>query len=179
MIKINKRNILIIITMVLAIATSVFILVEAGLNGQKSAEQSGMVVEVVETVVDTIAPGTINETNIDDVHNVIRKVVGHFLLFSLAGFFATWTSMLLLENKTYKSKLWFLNIAIPLGYGFILAAISEVIQLFAGGRSGEFKDVMIDFGGYFLGFTIIFLVLFFLMRRNEKRKKVEMNSFTK
>ena len=179
MIKINKRNILIIITMVLAIATSVFILVEAGLNGQKSAEQSGMVVEVVETVVDTIAPGTINETNIDDVHNVIRKVVGHFLLFSLAGFFATWTSMLLLENKTYKSKLWFLNIAIPLGYGFILAAISEVIQLFAGGRSGEFKDVMIDFAGYFLGFTIIFLVLFFLMRRNEKRKKVEMNSFTK
>ena len=179
MIKIDKRNILIIITMVLAIATSVFILVEAGLNGQKSAEQSGMVVEVVETVVDTIAPGTINETNIDDVHNVIRKVVGHFLLFSLAGFFATWTSMLLLENKTYKSKLWFLNIAIPLGYGFILAAISEVIQLFAGGRSGEFKDVMIDFGGYFLGFAIIFLVLFFLMRRNEKRKKVEMNSFTK
>ena len=162
MIKINKRNILIIITMVLAIATSVFILVEAGLNGQKSAEQSDMVVEVVETVVDTIAPGTINETNIDDVHNVIRKVVGHFLLFSLAGFFATWTSILVLENKTYKSKLWFLNIAIPLGYGFVLAALSEFIQLFAGGRSGEFRDILIDLGGYVLGFVIIYIVFLIL-----------------
>ena len=177
--KLTKRNILIVVTMVLAIATSIFILVQAGLNAEKSTEQSGMVVEVIEEVVDTIAPGTINETNIDDFSSAVRKIVGHFLLFSVAGFFTTWSVLLILENITYKSKLYFLNIVIPLGYGLLLAAVSEIMQLFAGGRSGEFRDVMIDFGGYFLGFAIIFIILLFIFRNNVKRRQLEMNSFTK
>lgn len=166
---INKRNILILITMVLAIATSIFILVQAGFDARKSTEQSGMVVEVVETVVETVAPGTITEANRDAFSNGVRKVVGHFLLFSFAGLFTSWMSLLLLEKKlTIKSKLWFLNIAIPIGYGILLAAISEIVQLFSNGRSGEFKDVMIDFGGYVLGFAIIFLILFFIFKKNAK-----------
>ena len=168
---INKRNVLIVITMVLALATSVFILVQAGLDSAKSTEQSGMVVEVIETVVDTIAPGTIDETNIEEFSGAVRKIVGHFLLFSVAGFFATWSILLLLENVTKKSKLWFLNIATPIGYGILLAVISEVMQLFASGRSGEFRDVLIDSGGYLLGAVIIFIILFFIFRKNEKRKQ--------
>ena len=159
---INKRNILIVITMVLAIATSVFILIQAGLDSAKSTEQSGMVVEVIETVVDTIAPGTINETNIDDFSGAVRKIVGHFLLFSVVGFFATWSIFLLLENIRENKKFLILRFAFPIGYGILLAAISEIMQLFASGRSGEFRDVMIDFGGYLLGAVIIFLILFFM-----------------
>ena len=168
---INKRNILIIITMVLALATSVFILVQAGLDAAKSTEQSGMVVEVIETVVDTIAPGTINETNIDEFSGAVRKIVGHFLLFSVAGFFATWSILLLLEKVTKKSKLWFLNIATPIGYGILLAAISEIMQLFASGRSGEFRDVLIDSGGYLLGGIIIFVILILVIHKNSKQKE--------
>ena len=152
-------------------ATSIFILVQAGLDAAKSTEQSGVVVEVIETVVETVAPGTINETNIDEFSSAVRKVVGHFLLFSVAGFFATWSIILLLEKKTYKSKLWFLNIAIPIGYGILLAIISEVMQLSANGRSGEFKDVLIDSGGYLLVFIIIFLILFLINRNKNKHKE--------
>lgn len=155
--------------MVLAVATSIFILVQAGLDSAKSTEQSGMVVEVIETVVDIIAPGTINETNIDEFSGAVRKVVGHFLLFSIAGFFATWSILLLLENVTKKSKLWFLNIAIPIGYGILLASISEFMQLFASGRSGEIRDVLIDSGGYLLGAIIIFVILFFIFRKNHRQ----------
>ena len=157
--------------MVLALATSVFILVQAGLDAAKSTEQSGMVVEVIETVVDTIAPGTINETNIDEFSGAVRKIVGHFLLFSVAGFFATWSILLLLEKVTKKSKLWFLNIATPIGYGILLAAISEIMQLFASGRSGEFRDVLIDSGGYLLGGIIIFVILILVIHKNSKQKE--------
>ena len=157
--------------MVLAIATSVFILIQAGLDSAKSTEQSGMVVEVIETVVDTIAPGTINETNIDDFSGAVRKIVGHFLLFSVVGFFATWSIFLLLENIRENKKFLILSIAFPIGYGILLAAISEIMQLFASGRSGEFRDVMIDFGGYLLGAVIIFLILFFMLRKNKKGKE--------
>lgn len=170
---INKRNILIIITMALAIATSIFILVQAGFDANKSTQQSGMVVEVVETVVETVAPGTITEANHDAFAGAIRKIVGHFLLFSVAGFFATWTILLLFEKKLYKSKLWFLNVLVPLIYGISLALISEVMQLFAKGRSGEFRDVIIDFGGYSLGFFIIFFILILVFQRNTVKNKTE------
>ena len=92
-------------------------------------------------------------------------------MFSVAGFFATWAILLLLENVTKKSKIWFLNIATPIGYGILLAVISDEMQLFASGRSGEFRDVLIDSGGYFLGAVIIFIILFFIFRKNEKRKQ--------
>ena len=168
---INKRNILIVITMVLAIATSVFILIQAGLDSAKSTEQSAMGVEVIETVVDTIAPGTINETNIDDFSGAVRKIIGHFLLFSVVGFFVTWSIFLLLENIRENKKFLILSTAFLIGYGILLAAISEIMQLFASGRSGEFRDVMIDFGGYLLGAVIIFLILFFVLRKNKKAKE--------
>ena len=50
-----------------------------------------------------------------------------------------------------------------------MGVFTETIQLSVPGRSGEFKDVLIDFSGYALGFLIILLILFLIIRHQNKK----------
>ena len=51
-----------------------------------------------------------------------------------------------------------------------MGALTETIQLNVPGRSGEFTDVMIDFSGYLLGAAIIVLIIFLIIRHQNKKQ---------
>ena len=60
-------------------------------------------------------------------------------------------------------------IATSLAFGLFMGSLTEIIQLNVPGRSGQFTDVLIDFSGYLLGFLIILLILFLIIRKQNKK----------
>ena len=164
----SKRDwILLIIFLILAVAINVYIIYHACLNGARSSETSQGVVEVSEEVVNTIKPGTITEANYDDFATFIRKAFGHFGLFAISGLFSSLATYFLIKDTKWYTK--GLGIGISFIFGFLLALTTEIIQLNVPGRSGEFTDVLIDTTGYTLGLGIIVLILFLILRHQNKK----------
>lgn len=164
----NKRYLLATIIMtVLAVAVNGFIIMQACLNGVRSTESSGFVVNLLKTIINGISPNAINDGNIDTFSYVIRKLVGHFGLFAISGLFSTFSLYLWFRpQKCYKNyRLLYLS----LGFGLLLAILTEIIQLFTPGRSGQFTDVLIDFSGFILGNGIIILILYLVYRHHKKK----------
>ncbi len=94
----------------------------------------------------------------------IRKVVGHFGAFLVFGIFSALTFMLWFSGRKWR---W----SIPLTFiqGFGLAVLTECIQLGIPGRSGAFKDVLIDSSGCFIGIIITGgLIVWLTLRRWKK-----------
>ena len=137
---------------VLAIAIDVFIIVNACLPAGPSTQESNWIVEPAKTVINTI-----NESNIDQFSSFIRKFVGHFSLFLVSGVLTT----LSIKFIYYDLSKNFVKFAIiSCISGLFLAVLTEFIQLFVPGRSGELLDVLIDFSGYFLATLIIGLIVY-------------------
>ena len=164
--KVSKKYlILTIIIVVLAVAINAYIIMHSCLDAVESTKASNGVVEVAEEVVNTVKPGTINETNYNDFATFIRKAFGHFGLFVISGLLSS-LAVYLSFNPLKWSKLYLSIIALE--FGLLMGLITELIQLSVAGRSGELTDVLIDFSGYLLGFLIILLVIFLV---NKKRTK--------
>ena len=93
--------------------------------------------------------------------NFIRKSLGHFgLFFAFAGASALF---ILFQCKKYSQRMIASGVSMYLGFTF--AGMSELIQYYTEGRSGNWKDIGIDTGGYaaciviaIVIFTIIFIV---------------------
>lgn len=165
----SKRDwILLIIFLVLAVLINVYIIYHACLNGADSSQASQGVVEVSEDVVNTVKPGTVTEANYNEFATFIRKAFGHFGLFSISGFLSS-LSIFLLINPAKNSK-YYMPIVISLEFGLLMGLITETIQLGVDGRSGELTDVLIDFGGYLLGFLLILLMLFLIIKHLNKKE---------
>lgn len=79
---------------------------------------------------------------VDLWHTLIRKTA-HMAEFALLGLL--WTLGLGVNGKNTKRLGWVLLICA------VTALVDESIQLFVPGRSGELRDVCIDFCGAFLG----------------------------
>lgn len=148
-------------------AINVFIIVNSCLPGQQSTNASNFIVEPVKNIINSIKADTINETNIQQFSSVIRKLVGHFSLFVLSGVFTTLTIKFFYYDEN--EKLWQLCF-ISCIFGIFLASLTEIIQTFVPGRSGEFGDVLIDFSGYLLAFLIIVLIVYL---KNKKTTNLE------
>ncbi len=103
----------------------------------------------------------------------IRKSLGHFgLFFAFAG-----CSVLFIffQWKRYSHRIIASGVSIYLGFTF--AGLSELIQYYTEGRSGNWNDIGIDTGGYaacigiaIVVFTIIFIVKWY---RSRKLKSVQ------
>ena len=141
------------------------------LDAAESTKASSGVVEVSEEVVNTVSPGTITPENHDSFATFIRKAFGHFGLFAISGLLTS-LAVYLAFNPMKWSKYWLL-IIIALVFGLGMGFLTEGIQLSVPGRSGELKDVLIDFSGYVLGFLIILLILFFIIRKQRKNQKLK------
>ena len=139
------------------------------LDAAKSTEASNGVVQVSEDVVNTVSPGTITAENHDSFASFIRKAFGHFGLFMISGLLSS-LAIYFAFNPFKWSKYWLL-IVIALAFGLMMGIITELIQLNVPGRSGEFKDVLIDFSGYVLGFLIILSILFLIIRKQNKKQQ--------
>ena len=156
---------------VLALLINAYIIMHSCLNASQSTEASRGVVDVTEDVINTVAPNTITPENHDSFALFIRKAFGHFGLFVISGLFTS-LAVFLLFNMTSSSQ-HYINAVIGLSLGLLLAIITETIQLFVEGRSGEITDILIDFSGYLLGALIVGLVLFIVIRnRNKKAQQV-------
>lgn len=109
--------------------------------------------------------------NISSFNALIRKLLGHFGAFLILGIA---TSMFFLLG--FQGKAWYWSIPTNIGYGFFLAGLTELIQLYTEGRVGAWKDVGIDFGGYCISavlFTAVLLLFHFLKKRKAKKKVLE------
>lgn len=171
--KVSKKYLIwTIIICVLAIAINAYIIMHSCLDAVKSTEASNGVVEVSEEVVNTVSPGTVTPENHDSFASFIRKLFGHFGLFIISGLLSS-LAIYFAFNPLKWSKYWLL-IVISLAFGLMMGIATELIQLNVPGRSGEFKDVLIDFGGYLFGFLIILLILFLIIRKqNIKHQTAE------
>ena len=143
------------------------------LDAKQSTEASQGVVEVSEEVVNTVSPGTVTPENHDSFATFIRKLFGHFGLFVISGLLSSLAVFFVFNPQKWSN--YYLLIIISLGFGLLMGITTELIQLNVPGRSGEFNDVLIDFGGYLLGFLIVLLILFLVIRRSLKKQKETIN----
>ena len=166
--KVSKKYLIwTIIICVLAVAINAYIIVHSCLDAAKSTEASQGVVQVSEDVVNTVSPGTVTPENHDSFATFIRKLFGHFGLFMISGLLTSLAVYLAFNPKKWSK--YYLLIIISLVFGLTMGITTELIQLNVPGRSGEFKDVLIDFSGYLLGFLIILLILFLITRKQNKK----------
>lgn len=156
---------------VLALAIDIFIIVNACLPSGPSTQESNWIVEPAKTVINSIKENTINETNIDSFSSFIRKFVGHFSLFMVSGFLTNLSIKFIYYD--YKQKFYGF-IIISCISGLFLAILTEFIQIFVPGRSGQISDVAIDFLGYFVSILIIGIIVYIRMRkRTNLENKIE------
>lgn len=146
------------IVIALALGVNVFIIVNSCLPSGPSSEESGWVVNFLKSVINTFKPNAINDSNIDFFSGFIRKFIGHFSLFMVSGFLTSLTFKFIYFNQT--KKFWFFIIFTSIS-GLFLAFLTELIQKFVPGRSGEIRDVLIDFSGYLIGVLVIGLITYF------------------
>ena len=173
MIKDKKFFILAIIFTILTAGINVFIIVHSCLDANASTQSSNNVAEVVEEIVNTVAPNTITEANHDDFLTFVRKAFGHFGLFMISGLISPFASYYWFKYFDKNNDL--INLLPAIGLGIIIAIATEIIQRFVPGRSGELTDVLIDLGGFVLGFSIIFVVFLIIFMKNRKNKLVKIN----
>ncbi len=93
-------------------------------------------------------------TDLKNFFLFIRKSIGHYGAFLVLGIFSSFTWLLFLEKKkkVYPISINFIS-------GFLIAGLTEIIQIFAPNRFNSFKDVLIDYSG-FLTSSIIIVILF-------------------
>lgn len=168
----NKRfNVAKWIVLSFTVLWTAYIIYYSFMDASASSGASQDLVHLLQNIINTLFPNAINESNINAFHSFVRKFIGHFMMFVIDGFFVSW-SIYLFNIEKMKTKNFYIGIIVSLLIGLLLASSTEFIQLHTPGRSGEIKDVLIDFSGYILGTIIIFIVCF-LLYLNRKKKASE------
>jgi len=159
----KKRKIINWIIFALAVAVNVFILINACVEGQASSQESNQVAQVIADGVNAIKPNTITAESFPKFAGITRKMVGHFGLFGLSGILSTISIYNLGRGKLIDKHYWI--ILISLGFGFLVALLSELLQIFTPDRGASIADVGIDTAGYFLGVLVTIIVLLIIRRK--------------
>ena len=118
----KKTKILVSIFGVLTSLVNILIIVESFIGGANSASQSVGFTESVISFIEVIVPSA--KIDHEEFHAVVRKLVGHFLLFGLSGALTSLT--LIFTTNSKDNKLWLLIVSFVSGLS--LAASSELIQ---------------------------------------------------
>ena len=144
---------------------------KAAASGEKSAAESNKVTDIVIGVVDDIRKGEepiADKYGLENVRIFIRKAIGHFGIFLVLGLFAVGVYFSFINKRV-------LTLILLFGSGFLVAAISEFIQIFADSRGPSIKEVMIDYSGYLIGngIVILFMFIIYSVKKNKKRKLEE------
>lgn len=157
--------------MIIALAINILIIAESAMGGESSGSQSLGFTRMIGSAIKVIFPNSLIAQDEDYLHDFLRKLFGHFLLFGLSGIFTTLTLLVNIIIITKKKLLIYGGISI--GFGISLASFSELIQSFVPGRAGAFTDVLIDFSGYLLFALIVVFALYFLNIIYPSKENVE------
>lgn len=107
----------------------------------------------------------------NNIHTLIRKLIGHFSLFLVTGLFGALVLRSFVLQKKEKNSLKKIlpSFFVLMVYGLLLAVLSEGIQISAGNRGPSWNDVGIDFEEYVLPILILLAVI--LIRTFRKKTK--------
>lgn len=128
-----------------------------------STATSDKTTEIVIETYDFITPTKESVTErhpIDEIKNFVRKAIGHFGLFLVLGIFGTLSLIFILDNK-------YIILFIILISGISVAAISEILQIYAEARGPAIKDVLLDYSGYLISALIIYLI--YILTKGSKK----------
>lgn len=114
----------------------------------------------------SLMPATVSRQESGGILQILQRLLpflSHFLLRKLAHFSAfAVLGALLARTVTLKTAQ---QPALPFLLGLVSALCDETIQLFVAGRSGEVRDVWIDFSGVVVGALLVLLAV----RRGKRR----------
>ena len=159
----KARRTLFYIFIIIMLLIDIALILEASFNADQSSMQSSGITSFIVDIIIKMFPNA--NIDVEVAHSVVRKVVGHFLFFGLSGIFTSLSLLFIEEPMKIKSEI----LTIGLFKGFLLAVSTEIIQIFVPGRSGEFKDIMIDFSGYLLFFLITYLIYYLIYKGSLKK----------
>ena len=142
------------------------------LSSQNAAVSSGTSGNVIRLIVGIFYPGFDNlpaaeQTEIVASLQFLARKSAHLSIYMILGVLSFLTFI------SYEKLLFALRLTLSGGICLLYAASDEIHQLFIPGRSGEVRDVMIDFSGAVLGIALSTLV--FLLICSIKKKRTEKN----
>ena len=123
-----------------------FIFLHSLQNGEDSSQESGAVWELLSKIFPSIS------------HGLVRKL-GHLTEFTILGcLLAALFRSKSLPERGRKLPAVLRCFVLPAGCGLLVAMCDEIIQTGVPGRSGEWRDVLIDFSGVLLGVLLVSLI---------------------
>ena len=138
------------------------------LSSQNAEVSSGISGNVIRLIVGIFYPGFDNlpaaeQTEIVASLQFLARKSAHFSIYMILGVLSFLTFI------SYEKLLFALRLTLSGGICLLYAASDEIHQLFIPGRSGEVRDVMIDFSGAVLGIALSTLVFLLICRIKKKR----------
>lgn len=139
-----------IVSIVLLIACCVTIFCFSSQNSESSSELSS---GITHSVISAIYPhfSELSADKQDKIINIATLIIrksAHFGIFMILGVFSLMS--IISYNRPQKTK----KLLISSVFCLLYAISDEVHQLFVSGRSGEIRDVCIDFIGAILGIVL-------------------------
>lgn len=143
----NNKNIVLIISWIAIILWMGIIFYYSDQVAESSDETSLGVVEIVNEVVEIVAPEM--ELDIDKSNHIVRKLA-HFSVYLILA--------LLVLNALYRSDFRGYRVyKVTLVICILYALSDEMHQFFVNGRSMQISDVLIDSSGSIVGIIIYFI----------------------
>lgn len=124
-------------------------------TAEASSETSG---ETVSIIINLFIPGfdELPETEqlkiMENFQFIVRKTA-HFAIFAILG------GLSFLNVVTYKNIAFKFRFILSSLFCLVYAVSDELHQLIVPGRSGEIRDVLIDFGGALIGIAFLSLIV--------------------
>ncbi|MCR5786577.1 MAG: VanZ family protein [Acholeplasmatales bacterium] len=158
-----KKKIYTIIFALIYIALYIFFILKSAETGEESTGSSMIVAKMIRNVLNSLFNTHIE---IDDHFlNLVRKLIGHFGFFVVFGIVSIILFILIHSLGIIKNAV-LVGIYHYIG-GLSLAIISEfVCQALTTNRGPSYKDVMIDYSGYIIISSIIYIVFIVKCKRN-------------
>ena len=167
----KSLRISLLVFFVLFLLMDLFLIYEASNTGEESSGQSTYFGTAVADAINSVATSFGEKPIITDLDSFLaffRKLVGHYGAFLILALLATPFFLLGFDGKRLK---W--SIPLNFGHGFLMAAATEMIQLFTPGRAGAWGDIGIDFAGYATSGVLLTLILHLVRYLSERKKTVQ------
>lgn len=150
----NKKIIYISFTLICMIIIFLF----SSKNSTKSNDMSKGLINTGVVLYEKLFDKDINNNYIINKFNYPVRKIAHYSIYFVLGIFV--------YNVIYYMKLKYASI-IALIICFLYASFDEMHQLFVSGRTGQFRDILIDTLG---ALTAIIILSFYYKKIIEKRK---------